>query len=699
MIGLIHDGPLYGEPVLSPDSNGSVPTSAPRDARGANGTAFVILGPLSASTVSPGQPVEQLELGPFKQRALLGMLLCRAGTVVSVDELTDTLWWERPPRTAHKNIQVYISHLRHILPSSTIRFRPPGYLISVEPGAVDAMQFEQLVRRGRSSLREGHAAEAAEQLGAALQLWTGPALADLTLVPALRAEAQRWEERRLGVYEDWMEAKLSLSEHVDILDALEALVALHPLRERLRSLQMTALYRYGRQAEALAEYDNLRRALASELGLQPTPALQRLYHAVLTGDRSLDLGDDAPAPELQPAEEPEVVAHATTPLATPPIQTLDAPEPPSIRLSLLPRDIDDFIGRDKELAALLDAFDPFRAGGVRRLVAITGPPGVGKTALAVHAAHLRRASFPDGALLVSLRSEAGYLPRRAVLETLLDLLGVSRADLPDNEESRAAVLRDRLSSRRVLLILDDAADERHVRGLLPGSGPSAVIATSQRRLGGLESANHIVLAPFSNSESRVFLARIVGAKRTGNATNAVDRIVHACGALPLAVRIAGERLASRTHVSLDRFAARLDDQRLLDELSVGDLEMRASVKRYVDELCCSERSAVIRLGLLPDGEISVAQVAALLEDLVDAHAVVPLANSDTGELRCVMPNPLRVYARECAYRDELAEERHAALARLAAITAGTRPSRLEEQTTNRHWVRVRSDLRPGFDEA
>jgi hypothetical protein len=544
-------------------------------------------------------------------------------------------------------------------------------------------------------------------------LWSGPALADLTAVPALRAEAHRWEERRLGVYEDWIEAEVGLGQHADVLDTIEALVAAHPLRERLRGLQMTALYRYGRQAEALAEYDNLRQGLATELGLQPTPALQRLYQAVLSGDPSLELDQVEPS-EWENARGDvvvaEVVAHSSPPATVEeqaPTPDATGPEPPPpIPLALLPRDVDDFCGRERETAELTEVFDPRHCSNAGRLVAITGPPGVGKTALAIHAAHHLRAFFPDGAVHVSLRDGTSYLPRHTVLETVLDQLGSAGTGLPGNDQSRAALVRDRLSHRRVLLILDDAADESHVRSLLPGSGSTAVLVTSQRRLGGLESATHITLAPFDGEESRAFLGGVVGAKRVRNALAAADRIARACGGLPLALRIAGARLASRPHLSVDRFAARLDDSRLLDELIVGDLDLRAAVQRYVSELPSSERAALLQIGLLPDAPITVDRVAALLdvrpdaaeevlENLVDVHAAVPIEGS-TDELRCTVPNPLRLYARECALRELPEDVRMASLARVRdrlvsqqAATRDDEPATTEPDgaADEAHWLR------------
>jgi hypothetical protein len=268
------------------------------------------------------------------------------------------------------------------------------------------------------------------------------------------------------------------------------------------------------------------------------------------------------------------------------------------------------------------------------------------------------------------------------------------------------LVRDRLSHRRVLLILDDAADESHVRSLLPGSGSTAVLVTSQRHLGGLESATHITLAPFGVEESRAFLGSVVGAKRVRNALTAADRIARACGGLPLALRIAGARLASRPHLSVDRFAARLDDLRLLDELIVGDLDMRAAVQRYLTGLPSGERAALLQIGLLPDAPITVERLAALLdvrpdaaeevlENLVDVHAAVPIEDGTTDELRCTVPNPLRLYARECSLRELPEDVRMASLGRVRDLLVSQNAAPDDESATadpeaeagDAHWLR------------
>jgi DNA-binding SARP family transcriptional activator len=656
--------------------------------------SFSVLGPMTAE-LRPAEagtcPVE-LDAGPLKQRLLLALLLCRCNSVVLVEQLIDTLWWDGPPRTAHKNIQVYISHLRKLLTAdgrpSRLRYRPPGYQLVLGPAEVDALRFEDLSRAGRLALRRGDAREAAESMRQALGLWHGPALADLQLSPALREEAARLDDRRLSVYEDWFEAELALGNHAEVLEQIEGVVRAHPLRERLRSHQLTALYRGGRQAEALAEYDNHRQLLAAELGLDPSPALRRLYQNILSGHPALNapssaggpgsgvpgggvpgggvLGGGAPAvvpaavpsAVLSPDTEPEVVAHAAGALPAQP------------RRSGLPRAAGDFTGRQEVLGEILAYFGhqpgpgagasasasasagagdrrDGDAGHLRRFAAIVGPPGSGTSTLALQAAHVLAPRFRDGPVLLPLRDEKGA--PRPPAELVDDLLG--RLDpRPAATRDRSTLLRSRLAELQLLLILDGAADEAQVRPLLPGAGDCSVILTSCRRLGGLDGVRRFLPGMFTEDEALELLGRLIGPDRVAQGRPAARRIVTACGLLPLAVRIAGARLASLDHLPLDRFADRLEDaDRLLDELTVGDLSVRDRFDRYLHGLEATERLALMQVAVAwgppsrgPD------EMEQLLERLVGVHA---LTITDR-EFRAVaspvpfaMPAPLWAYAR------------------------------------------------------
>jgi DNA-binding SARP family transcriptional activator len=307
-----------------------------------------VLGPLEA--VVDGVPVP---LGPPQQRALLALLALRAGEVVSRDRIVDELWGERPPATAAKVVQGYVSALRKVLVTDVVRTRSPGYVLGLEADALDLERFERLAAAGRTALADGHAADAAARLREALALWRGPPLADLGAVPFASGEAARLEELRLAALADRIEADLALGRG-EVTGELDALVAEHPLHERLRRQHMLALYRAGRQAEALAAYQAARRALVDELGIEPSRELRELEQAILRQDPGLD----------------------PTPLEAP------APAPPPGRSG--------FVGRAAELAVVDGALDD-ALGGSGRLVLISGEPGIGKSRFAEELAdHARR---------------------------------------------------------------------------------------------------------------------------------------------------------------------------------------------------------------------------------------------------------------------------------------------------------------------
>ncbi len=641
--------------------------------------SFNILGPMTAElrAPEPGARPAELDTGPFKQRLLLALLLCRSSNVVLVEELIDTLWWDGPPRTAHKNIQVYVSHLRKLLGADgragRLIYRPSGYQLVLTSAEVDALRFEGMSRAGRVALRRGDARESAASMREALGLWRGPALADLQVSPVLREEAARLDDRRLSVYEDWFEAELLLGNHAEVLDEIEAVVRGHPLRERLRSHQLTALYRGGRQAEALAEYDNLRQLLTAELGLDPSPALQQLYRSILAGDPALGTPAPAPAParRIDPPEpaaaeqsqarvpvSAEVVAHVSG-LPEPTDRSGGAREraserPPASRPSGLPRAADDFTGRRQVLGDLLALFgDAAQAGSqLRRVAAIVGPPGAGTSTLALQAAHALAPRFRDGPVLLSLHDEKGTpRPPAELIEELLTLLEPFPGPPPAASPDRSAMLRRQLAGLQLLLIMDGVIEEAQVRPLLPGAGDCSVILTSCRTLSGLDGVSHFRLGVFSEQEALDLLSRLVGAERVSRERPAALRIVRACGLLPLAVRVAGARLGGLGHLPLERFADRLEDgDRLLDELTAGDLSVRGHFDRYLQGLGSTERLALMLVAAAwgpPSTDPS--GMEQLLESLVGVHALTitdRCGRAAGGPLPFAMPAPLWAYARQ-----------------------------------------------------
>ena len=602
---------------------------------------FGILGNLEGRRA--GHP---LELGPAKQRSVLGLLLCRANHVVSVAALSEALWDDAPPRTAHKNLQVYLSAIRRLIYSGPGGFeadgaarlvrRPPGYLLQIAPDQLDALRFHELAAAGRLAVRGGDAVVAAGLLGRAIGLWRGPALPELASSQAIAAEADRLYEHYLAAYEDWAETKLRLGQHTDVVGAVEHLVQRHPFRERLRQAQMLALYRSGRQTEALAQFDAMRQRLAGELGLDPSPVLLRLYKSMLSGEQSATGGLD-----------PTVPAHGSARLTA---------------TNTLPRDISDFTGRTAEVRVLLDTLNQGSRSGI---TVVNGPAGAGKTALVVHCAHQLADRFPDGRMLISLRGPDDR-PRSIgdVLGDTLRGLGMTGA-LPGSSDERAALLRESTAARDMLLILDDAATEAQVRSLLAAAPEVVTVVTSRRYLGGLESAVHLAVGALPESVAVQLLGQLIGRDRILAEPSTAAGIVAACDRLPLALRIVGTKLALLRHVTLSQYIRRLnDEQRLLDELVVGDLEVRSRLAAWHQDLRPQEQMALSRLASLSDTTFTVEDAAVCLdlalpqaeevvERLIEAH----LVQADAGEVEAhstwgmatySLPWVVRVFARQVA---------------------------------------------------
>lgn len=594
---------------------------------------FEVLGPLR---VRLGDTPVQLS-APMP-RMLLGVLLTRPNTPVGVDVLVDALWaGQRDPR-APKKLQLHVHRLRRALGDpARIQYENGSYTLRVHPGELDAERFESALAQSADTAQP---ARAVALLRRALRLWRGDAFSDLIDLPLLRAEADRLAERRLAGLAQLYTAELACGHACTIVGELVELAARHPMREQLQGLLMTALYQAGRQAEALEVYQRTRAALVEQLGLEPSNELQRLERAILTGD----------------------------PL-------LDAPMTTSIAPAQLPADSTDFIGRESQLATISNLAAAADRSATA-LIAIAGKAGIGKTALAVHAAHRLRAHYPDGQLFVNLRGmQRNPLAASDVLARFLRALGVDRAAIPDDVEERAALYRSRLADRRLLILLDDAACEAQLRPLLPGTPGCAVLVTSRVRLSGLGGAQLVDLDTFAPDQAVELLARVAGRQRVAAEPAVAREIVRLCGFLPLAIQVAGARLSARPHWPLSRLEAALasEDTRL-DALRLGDLEVRASLARSYDTLDVMARRAFRLLGLLPIRDfapwvtaalLDVSQVQAeeLMDSLVDHHLLEVAGRDVSGRLRYRFHDLLRAYAREVVAAQECAAGRVAALDR------------------------------------
>ncbi|MEV4044015.1 AfsR/SARP family transcriptional regulator [Streptomyces sp. NPDC049744] len=616
----------------------------PAEGKESGALRFGVLGPVRA-----WRGEETLTTGSPQQRALLAALLLREGRTATAAELIDALWGEEPPSQALAAVRTYASRLRKILDPGVLVSESGGYAVrGLAEGALDLARAQDLAAGAEKARTAGDLCHARDLLRRALALWDGEVLAG---VPGPYAQTQRvrLDEWRLQLLETRLDMDLEQGCHAEAVSELTALTAAHPLRERLRELLMLALYRSGRQAEALAVYADTRRLLSDELGVDPRPGLQELQQRILQADPGL--------------AEPSAPAAETAPAAVRPAQ--------------LPATVSDFTGRAAfvhELSDILSAAsgEP-TTGRVMAVSALAGIGGVGKTTLAVHVAHRARAAFPDGQLYVDLQG-AGARPAEpeAVLGSFLRALGTADSAIPDSLEERAALYRSVLDGRRVLVLLDNARDAAQVRPLLPGTDGCAALVTARVRMVDLAGAHLVDLDVMSPEEALALFTKIVGEERVSSEREAALDVVGACGFLPLAIRIAASRLAARRTWTVSVLAAKLaDERRRLDELQAGDQAVEATFELGYGQLEPAQARAFRLLGLADGPDISLAAAAAVLDLPVEGTEDLLESLVDTSLLESAAPGRyrfhdlVRLYARACAERDENPpSEREAALSRL-----------------------------------
>jgi len=622
-------------------------------------TEFCLLGPLLVRRGGMTLPVT-----PGKQRAVLAALLLSADRVVSFDELTEALWGSAPPPSARVAAQNHVMKLRKALGDGTrIRTRPHGYEILLDDGELDLSRFEAHLAAARAAARDGSWDAAAGQARAGLALWRGEPLADVESDLLATRDVPRLAELRLQAMEVRLDADLHLGRHPEVITELQRLTAAHPLRERLHGLLMLALYRDGRQAEALAAYSRARQIFVDELGTEPGARLRELQRQILNGDPALD----------PPAQAPRV---ADLP-ALPPLPALPATPVPRE----LPRAVSGFTGRATELAALSRILDAASAESPGTVVisAIGGTAGVGKTALALHWAHQVATRFPDGQLYVNLRGfdPAGVpMATAEALRGFLDALGVPPDRIPVQPDARAGLYRSLLADRRMLIVLDNAHDEQQVRALLPASPASLIIVTSRNQLGGLAAADRarlLTLDVLSHEEAVHMLTARIGAGRVAAEPGPVGEIAALCGRLPLALAVAAARAEARPDFPLAAIAAELRDRAgRLDALDAGDpaASVRAVFSWSYRQLSAEAARMFRLLGLHRGPDISPAAAASLaavdepgarrlLAELTRAHLV---AEHVPG--RYALHDLLRAYAADQARGTDSQTERTAAVSRV-----------------------------------
>ncbi|SCL14527.1 DNA-binding transcriptional activator of the SARP family [Micromonospora rhizosphaerae] len=610
---------------------------------------FGILGPLRVgggeATVTAG-----------RDRTVLAMLLLRAGRVVPFEELVDAVWEERPPATARAQLQICVSRLRQRLarlglPPEIIVTDPVGYGVRVDPADLDAEVFAREVETARAAVGAARPTEARKHYRTALALWRGPALSGIAS-RSVRRRAQALDEQRLAALEECVEVELRLRHGAELIDELTESVDQHPLRERLRGQLMLALSAVGRQADALAVYREGRRLYAEELGIEPGAALQELHQRVLAGDLALT------GPEER----------AFTPVRA------------------LPRAISDFTGRQETVARLVKEIEEDNA----RIQLIDGMAGSGKTTLAVHLATALGERYPDAHLFIDLHGHSDRAPvsPAAALAGLLRQLGVPGERIPADTDERAALWRSDLSGRRAIVVLDNAASAAQVAPLLPNGRDCLTLITSRRRLTGLDGGRPSSLAVLDPEEAVELLARVVGADRVAAEPEAAAEVVHRCGHLPLAIRLAGARLAHRPRWRVRDLADRLVAGRdALTELSAGERSVGQAFALSYAQIEPAAQRLFRLLGLHPgaffDNRVAAAladlplpDAQDLLDDLVDAHLV---DEPEPGRFR--FHDLMREYARQLLETAESAADRIAAVERLLdhhlhvayAISGGIEP--------------------------
>ncbi|MFF3746545.1 BTAD domain-containing putative transcriptional regulator [Streptomyces kronopolitis] len=581
---------------------------------------FSLLGPIAVTTGSA-----ELSLGPAKRRSVLALLLLQPNTTVPLEQLIDSLWEDEPPEHARTVVQGHVSRLRATLAEGgaeaygvELTTHGSAYLLRLPEELIDAHRFGELVTLARP---EAAPADAVPLLREALGLWRGPALTGTVTSPPFAAAAHALEERRLTAVEALGRAYGALGEHEQAAAILYSAAVNHPLREGLIAGLMRALFRTGRQSDALEWFHRTRRLLSEELGVDPGERLRGAYEEILRAE--------AAGKVRKAAAPPSGGADASGAGSAAPGET-GAPAPGGARTGaangpgqrtgaaprLLPRPPARFLGREHQLTTLTQVLTD-RTTGESPLAVVAGPAGVGKTACAVQWAHLHAGSFPDGQLFADLRGfgEGDEAPPAEILRDFLLALGTPPERVPRSAEAASAEFRSLVAERRLLVVLDNARSSAQVRPLLPGGPHCATVVTSRSRLDGLVAtdwARPVGLQALGHEEGAALLGAMLGPDRVAEDPAAARELVDLCDGLPLALRAAAAQLTARPRWRLARLAAALhDERRRLALLSAEDTGVAAALRMSVARLSADDARLLSALATTSDGHLNASAAAAL----------------------------------------------------------------------------------------
>ncbi|MEV4192614.1 BTAD domain-containing putative transcriptional regulator [Streptomyces toxytricini] len=593
-----------------------------------------LLGPFTAL-----RGTVELDIGTPQQRHLLALLALNANQAVHRSEIIDVLWGEEPPYSFRQLVHTHVSRLRSFLDrhrseelgAPSIIRRSEGYQLCIDQDQVDLLQFQELAASAGAARQLGDIPSEHRALSRVVQTYTGELLEGFG--ERLRAHPAVADYYRVHLAATLRLADLAIGagQYDEAVPWLRQVQRAHPLHEGLNSRLMVALAGSGQQVAALAVYTELESTLRKEFGIEPSAELRAAHLSVL--------GQGAPS---WPEDPPTRPAHRRRPLSP----------------CLLPRDVEDFVGRSEHHPVLRTLTTSRSASsiGSASVVSLYGPAAAGKSVLAVRTAHASRPHFPDGQLYADLRGHtAEPLPAQVALSQLLQALGVAEQDLPRSLAGCTTLYRSLLVDRRTLVVLDNVADEEQARPLLPGGFNTSVLMTSRAPLAALEDARHFRVPNFTTEQARELLARIVGQHRTAEEGDVADEIVELCDALPLAIRIVGLRLAMRPYWTLAHMAQRLrDEDHRLDALAQGALAVRPRLEAGLAALAPADRRALHELACAVEGGFCADTAAAalgcsplqadnLLERLVDQQVIQP---ADVGDETYAFSPLVRLQARE-----------------------------------------------------